>query len=75
MQTRGADTQTLLEAQDIYQTTNFRGRITALTRRETGDRPRPEPHDFLVLCPLPDLLPEKPAQKIAQSCERNMPQK
>lgn len=79
MQTRGADTQTLLEGQDIHLTANFRGLITAIMRRDTGRRPRPAPHDFLLLCPLPDFvpeaLPEKAANPAVQSCERNMPQK
>lgn len=78
MQTRETNTYTLLEAQDIYATTDFRG-PPAIAQRETYARPRTEFHDFLVLCPQLDLiseaLPAELANRIGQSCERNMPQK
>lgn len=50
----GANPPTLLEAQDILNTVDFR----AAPRREFPARPSRGVHDFLVLCPRPDLTPE-----------------
>ena len=71
-------TQTLLDAQDLCTQLDFRGRTADRLERAPRARPRPLPHDFLVLSPRPDLTPEllpilAPAP--VQSCERNMPAK
>jgi hypothetical protein len=50
----GANPPTLLEAQDIINTVDFR----AALRRENPARPPRSAHDFLVLNPRPDLTPE-----------------
>jgi hypothetical protein len=50
----GANPPTLLEAQDILTTVDFR----AAPRREGPARPPRSMHDFLVLSPRPDLTPE-----------------
>ncbi len=77
MQTWGAKTTTLLEAQDIHLAANFR-RLPAEPRRERPATPRGASHDFLVLSQRPDLTPEffpAAAPTAVQSWERNMPQK
>jgi hypothetical protein len=71
-------THTLLNAQDLPATLNYRDRAPLDTPRRREIKPRPMPHDFLVLSLRPDLTPDllaTPAATGTQSWERNMPQK
>jgi hypothetical protein len=69
MQNQGATTHTLLAGLDLHLTADFRGQFAAIPR-EPRRRPPQQTHDFLVICPHPQLTaeapPEKPATEIAR---------